>query len=131
MEKFKFLLLSIMTLTLLLIIAGCSSYEEKEEETVTKVVSFDDLYWIERNQRELADKLIEENKSKTIVEEVQEGASMVRFNLDFMTDHPEYDVVEIEFPVTEYIVNSTTIEFMSDEGVIKRVHSEKDGWKDY
>lgn len=114
----------------ILVVLGCSSYE-KQTKTVTKVVSHDDMYWIERNQRSLVKKLQEENTSDAIIEEVQQGVEMIRSNLDFMVDHPEYDLVEIEFPVNKYIDSHTEFEYMSDMGVIKRVHSEENGWQDY
>jgi hypothetical protein len=77
----------------------------------------------------LADRLFEENKSKAIIEKIQEGAKMVRFNLDFMIDHPEYDLVEFEFQVTKYTDGGTTIEFIYDKGVIKRVTQKEMGGK--
>ena len=44
-----------------------------------------------------------------------------------MIDHPEYDLVEFEFPLTIYL---DSIEFISGKGVITKVQT-KDGWKDY
>ena len=46
-----------------------------------------------------------------------------------MTDHPEYDLVKINFPIVKYNVNGKTIKFITRKGKIIQVHS-KDGWKD-
>ncbi|MBM6619438.1 hypothetical protein [Bacillus suaedaesalsae] len=124
------IVLPFMTVLFVLIL-GCSPYE-KHEETVTKIVSYDELYWMERNQRELANKLSEENNiAKTMIEEIREGSVMLRFNLDFMEDHPEYDLVEFEFPITKYKKERTSIEFFNDEGKITKVHSVNGDWEVY
>jgi hypothetical protein len=131
MLKIKTLIQIIVVSSLFIINAGCSSYEEVSHETMTKTVSYDELYLLERKQRELVDKLSKENQDKQIIKEIQEGAVQIRFNLDFMKDHPQYDVFEIKFPFTTYKVDGSTIEFMSDEGEIIRVHSKEMGWEEY
>ncbi|MED1863835.1 hypothetical protein P4V41_10265 [Fictibacillus nanhaiensis] len=130
MWNFKTLLRSIVISSLFFINGGCSTYEE-HTKMITKKLSYEDLYLMERKQRELADKLIKENQNEDIIKEVKDGAVKIRFNLDFMKDHPEYDLFEIELPITTYIVEGTTIEFLSDEGVLKRVRSMEKGWEEY
>jgi len=97
---------------------------KKQELSITKIVSHDELYWVERNQRRLADKMSGKN---WLSQEIQEGAVKLRFNLDFMEDHPEYDLIEIKLPTTRYKDKNKLIEFISDKGVITKVHSEN-GW---
>ncbi|MFE8699915.1 hypothetical protein ACFYKX_04680 [Cytobacillus sp. FJAT-54145] len=115
---------------LLLIITGCSSLE-KQEEIIIKEVSYDELYWIEREQRDLIYKLNEDKERESIIEEVQKGVNRLRFKLDFMHDHPEYNIVKIEFLAVKYTNGDHSFEFMSDRSVITEVHSEIEGWKDY
>lgn len=103
---------------------------EKQELTETLVVDYDELYWIERNQRELAGKMKSDEDRKWLSEEIQEATVKLRYTLDFMVDHQEYDQIEVELPVTKYVDGDDVIEFYSDEGVITRVHSES-GWKDF
>lgn len=96
---------------------------EKQESTVTKVVSFDELYWIERDQRKLSHELRSVKNKGWLAREVLNGAIQIGFNQDFMLDHPEYDLIEIQFPITRYEDDGNVIEFISDEGVIIKVRS--------
>ena len=103
---------------------------EKQELTITKVVSYDELYSIERNQRDLSNEVMLEKTRIWMAKEIQKGELELVNNRYFMIDHPEYDLFEIEFPVTQYIDNNgNIIEFISDKGVITKVHSEE-GWED-
>ena len=129
-----FLLIIVMVLIVCLpmiqnIFTKISIKNTKKETTVTKTLSHDELYHLERNQRELANKLISENKRKWLGEEILQGALDIGFNIDFMTDHPEYDLVKINFQIVKYSVNGKTIKFITRKGKIIQVHS-KDGWKD-
>ncbi|PGL69418.1 hypothetical protein [Bacillus sp. AFS055030] len=95
---------------------------------VSKTLTKDEIYKLERNQRISANKFEKENE--WLSKEMQKGATMIEFNYDFMYDHPEYDSVKISFTLTKYKVDGKTIEFISDEGKITKIHS-KSGWKDY
>lgn len=125
MKKSHFLLLVIVGFVLIFFPNMREVFEKmqfkKQELTVTKVLSHDELYWIERNQRELANKILDKD---WLAKEIREGAVKLRFNLDFMEDHPEYDLIEIRLPTTRYKNKDNVIEFISDEGVVSKVHSE-------
>ncbi|MGG0175192.1 hypothetical protein [Gottfriedia acidiceleris] len=95
---------------------------------VSKTLTKDEIYKLERNQRISANKFQEENE--WLSKEIKKGATMIEFNYDFMYDHPEYDSVKISFTVTKYKVDGKTVEFISDEGKITQIHSNS-GWKDY
>ncbi len=104
---------------------------EKQELTETKIVNYDQLYWIERDQSELADKIMLDKTRIWLAKEIQTGAQKVRFNWDYMIDNPQYDLIEIMLPTTRYIdKNGKIIEFISGKGIITKVHSEK-GWESY
>ncbi len=48
---------------------------------------------------------------------------------DFMVDHPNYDLIEMELPFLEYTVDKEPIRFIQGKGMITRVHT-KNGWID-
>lgn len=102
--------------------------EKRTEKYVTKIVTKDDLYWLERNQRELANDLREENQS--LSDEMLKAAIDMYSNLDIMVDNPHYNQLEIKLPLITYEKNGETIEFFTGKGEILRVHT-KDGWSDY
>ncbi|MEE6452807.1 hypothetical protein RAH41_19770 [Gottfriedia acidiceleris] len=99
----------------------------KIETSVTKTLTKDEIYKLERNQRKSANKY--EKNNEWLYKEIKKGATMIEFNYDFMYDHPEYDSAKITFPVTKYKVNGKTVKFISNEGKINQVHSES-GWVD-
>ncbi|GBF12549.1 hypothetical protein TEPIDINF_000694 [Tepidibacillus infernus] len=128
--KFLILLIAIGSLTIYIFyIQGVFEKIslEKQETVETKVVSNDELYQIRRNQYELSDEVMLKKTRIWLAKEIQIGASRIGFNFDFMTDHPEYDLIEISFPTTKYIDDDQVIKFFSDKGVITKVHSEE-GW---
>ncbi|KAA0550054.1 hypothetical protein FZW96_01540 [Bacillus sp. BGMRC 2118] len=65
---------------------------------------------MERNQREMAYNLFDENKIVSeMLEEILERAEKTRYHLDFMQDYSEYDQMEVEFPITIYKKDGETI----------------------
>lgn len=104
---------------------------KKEELFKTKELSYDQLYQIERNQRSLYEEIKSQKNRDWLAREIQEGTVKVRFTLDFMADHQEYDLFEINFPITKYVGDDTVIEYISGEGQIIKVHSSKNGWEEY
>ena len=96
-----------------------SIQKTKKETTVTKTLTKDEIYSIERDQRKLAEKY--ETENKWLYKEIRDAALMIDFNYDFMYDHPEYDSVKIKFPVTTYRVDGNTVEFFSKKGKIIQV----------
>lgn len=78
-----------------------------------KILTKDEIYKLERNQRILATKYEKENE--WLSKEMKKGAMMIEFNYDFLYNHPEYDSVKISFTVTRYKVNGKTVEFISNE----------------
>lgn len=94
------------------------------EKNVTKIVSLDELYSIELKQRELG---------KTSNSEIiSDATDKLRDSWYFMDTHPEYDLVEFEFLVKEYVDNGEIIKFISDKGIIKRVYTNNrwESWND-
>ena len=99
----------------------------KEETTVTKTLTKDEIYQLERQQRKLAKQY--EKDYTWIYYEIRDASPKIEFSYDFMYDHPEYDSIKIKFPVTSYKVNGDIVKFISNEGKIIQVHSAK-GWQD-
>ncbi|WP_088043334.1 hypothetical protein [Bacillus sp. EAC] len=102
--------------------------QTKEETTLTKTLTTDDIGQIKGKQEALFYKYIQETKRKWLCEEIHDGAFTIYKTVVFMREHPEYDSVKIKFKVTKYKVNGKTVEFMS-ESKITKLHS-KNGWKD-
>ena len=100
---------------------------EEREERVIKKLNYDQIYQIEREQRYMADSLPKE--FKWLEEEIRKGASNLRFSLDYLKDHPQVEVVEIELKSKTYVVGGEEIRFFSDRGNIIKVKS-KGEWKE-
>ncbi len=100
----------------------------KNESTVTKTFTTDELRQIENKQRELFYRYSGEAKTRWLYEEIKHGAYTMFKTATFMSEHPEYDLAKIKFKVTKYKVDGKTVEFMS-KSTITQLHS-KSGWKD-
>jgi competence protein ComGC len=98
----------------------------KQVSTESMTMTKDEIYKLERQQRELADQY-EENHN-WLYDEIKDVAPLIEFGYDFMYDHPEYDKVKIAYPKTTYEIDGKDVTFISDEGKIIQAHSQE-GWK--
>jgi len=101
--------------------------QTKEETTVTKTLTTDDIGQLKSKQEVLFYKYLQETKRKWLYEEIHNGTYTIYKTVVFMKEHPEYDSAKIKFKVTKYKVDGKTVEFMS-ESKITQLHS-KNGWK--
>lgn len=102
--------------------------QTKEETTVTKTLTTDDIGQLKGKQEVLFYKYLQETKRKWLSEEIHDGAYTIYKTVVFMREHPEYDSARTNFKVTKYKVDGKTVEFIS-ESKITQLQS-KNGWKD-
>ncbi|MFD1738725.1 hypothetical protein ACFSCX_19600 [Bacillus salitolerans] len=130
MGKSKFVWISVIismvliTVVLFNLSAITESYQQMKVESseghIKKTLDYEQLYLIEREQRVLAASPLL-NEYNWISDEIIESTTNLRFNLDYLKDHPEFEEVEIEFLIKTYVVEGKEIEFIAGEGKIMKV----------
>ncbi|KAA0545266.1 hypothetical protein FZW96_17970 [Bacillus sp. BGMRC 2118] len=103
-----------------------SIQDKKEESTITRSLTKDEVYQLERQQRDLAKQF--EKEYDWLYDEIKNSSLKILSTYDFMHDHPEYDQIKVTFPITTYRVNGETVTFISNEGTISQVHTSS-GWE--
>ncbi|TCI34607.1 MULTISPECIES: hypothetical protein [unclassified Exiguobacterium] len=98
----------------------------KQVSTESMTMTKDEIYKLERQQRELANQY--EENHEWLYDEIKDVAPLIEFGYDFMYDHPEYDKLKITYPKTTYKIDGKNVTFISNEGKIIRAHTQE-GWE--
>ncbi|WP_214891223.1 hypothetical protein [Exiguobacterium sp. s142] len=94
----------------------------KQVSTESMTMTKDEIYKLERQQRELANQY--EENHEWLYDEIKDVAPLIEFGYDFMYDHPEYDKLKITYPKTTYKIDGKNVTFISNEGKIIRAHTQ-------
>ncbi|MEC1377593.1 hypothetical protein P9D39_25555 [Heyndrickxia oleronia] len=125
-----FIILIIILIYLPSIIAQMKKYSfdhNKQLTIETKVISYKEFREMYYQQMKLAQKLEGTIKYSLIAKEVRKGYDAVTYDVFFLEDRPQIKV-KIELPITKYMDNNMTINFISGAGNILEIY--EDGkWK--
>lgn len=88
----------------------------KKVETETKVVTFNEIFDILTQQRELEGELKNSTKYSLIGDEVRKGIDEASGYERYLAENKQIKSIKIRIPITTYKDNEKTIEFISGKG---------------
>ena len=93
----------------------------KKVTTETKVVTFNEMYDILHQQRELAKELEGSKEYSLIGDEVRKGLDEASQHEGFLHDNNEVKSIKLRLPITKYKDDEKIIEFISGKGEVLEV----------
>lgn len=84
---------------------------------ISNTFTSDDLRKVERNQRGVSENFAH-SKIQWVSKEIFNGTNCILECYDYLYDHPEYDSINITFPMTEYTIDKKKVIFISGKGKI-------------
>ncbi|MDO6658749.1 hypothetical protein [Anaerobacillus sp. 1_MG-2023] len=128
MRKFSVILSVIIIIAILAnisnIVAHVKLYSfenNKKVTTETKVVTFNEMYDILHQQRELAKELEGSKEYSLIGDEVRKGLDEASQHEGFLHDNNEVKSIKLKLPITKYKDDDKIIEFISGKGEVLEV----------
>ncbi|MGG1686886.1 hypothetical protein [Pseudalkalibacillus sp. NRS-1564] len=88
----------------------------KNVETETKVVTFNEIFDILTEQRELEEELKTSTKYSLIGDEVRKGIDEASDYERYLAENKQIKSIKIKIPITTYKDHDKTIEFISGKG---------------